>query len=209
MPQLQAPTIDKRDYLLITFIGIAFGLFALPILKNIEIPGVEINIATAAFLIIFFAIFANIAIFIASLIAKKIPVILQIAKFGAVGAFNTFLDFGVANLLMAVTSIFSGFWFIIFNIISFIAANASSFFWNKYWTFSSKEKKAEGKFLTFFGVTLVGLGMKLAIAYGVVNYVAHPAFFTEGRWANIGLVLGMLIALVSNFLGYKFIVFKK
>jgi len=209
MPQLQASTLDKRDYFLITFIGGAFGLFALPILKNIEVSGVEINMITAITLVVFFAIFANVALFVAGLIAKKIPIILQIAKFGAVGAFNTFLDFGVANLLMAVTLIFSGFWFVVFNIISFIAANLSSFFWNKYWTFSSKEKKVEGGFIIFFGVTLVGLGMKLAIAYGVVNYLAHPAFFTEGRWANIGLALGMTIALVWNFLGYKFIVFKK
>lgn len=209
MPQIQVSTLEKRDYFLVTFIGIAFGIFALPILKNIEISGVEINMATALILVVFFAIFANIALFIAGLIAKKIPLVLQIAKFGAVGAFNTFLDFGIANLLMAVTSIFSGFWFVIFNVISFIAANSSSFFWNKHWTFSSKEKKAEGGFIIFFGITLVGLGMKIAIAYGVVNYLAHPAFFTEGRWANVGLALGMIVALVWNFLGYKFIVFKK
>jgi hypothetical protein len=32
---------------------------------------------------------------------------------------------------------------------------------------------------------------------------------TPARWANIGLAMGTLLALVWNFIGYKFIVFKK
>jgi putative flippase GtrA len=209
MEQTQSLSLTKRDYFFITFIGIAFALFALPILKNIAIAGIKINFATAIFLILFFVVFANLALFIASLIAKKIPVILQIAKFAAVGAFNTFLDWGIVNLLMAITQIFAGTWYAVFNVISFLAANSGSYFWNKYWTFSSGNKSAEGGFLQFFGVTLVGLLLKVSIAYGIVNFIALPAGMTAGRWANVGLALGTMIALVWNFLGYKFVVFKK
>jgi putative flippase GtrA len=209
MEQTQSPILIKKDYFLITFIGISFALFALPILKNLAISGITVNATTAIVLIIFFSVFANLALFIAALIAKKIPVVLQIAKFAAVGAFNTFLDWGIVNLLMAVTQIFAGFWYAIFNVISFLAANSGSYFWNKYWTFSSGKQNAEGGFLQFFGVTFIGLILKVSIAYGIVNWIALPAGMTAGRWANVGLALGTIVALVWNFLGYKFIVFKK
>lgn len=207
--QTQTVALVKRDYFFITFIGVAFALFALPILKNLAIAGIEVNVVTAIVLVIFFGIFANIALLVAALIAKKIPVVLQIAKFAAVGAFNTFLDWGIVNLLMAATQIFLGPWYAVFNCISFLAANSGSYFWNKYWTFKSGEQNAEGGFLQFFGVTLVGLAMKVASSYAIVNYVAHPASMAASQWANVGLAVGTLLALVWNFLGYKFIVFKK
>jgi len=209
MAMAQETALVKKDYFLITFIGIAFALFAVPILKNLNIGALKISVVTVIGLIVFFGVFANIALWIASLIAKKIPVVLQIAKFAAVGAFNTFLDWGIVNLLMALTGIFAGVWYSVFNGISFLAANSGSYFWNKYWTFSSGGKKSEGSFVQFFGVTLVGLAIKVGVATIVVNYISHPASMTPARWANIGLALGTLLALVWNFIGYKFFVFKE
>lgn len=214
MTPAQETALIKKDYFLITFIGVAFALFAIPILKNLNIGSFKISVMTVVELIVFFGVFANIALWIASLIAKKIPVFLQIAKFAAVGAFNTFLDWGIVNLLMALTQIFLGPWYIVFNCISFIAANSGSYFWNKYWTFSSNGQKSEGSFIQFFSVTLVGLLIKVSVAYGIVsffnrNYLGHPSATELGRVANIGLVCGTLLALVWNFIGYKFFVFKE
>lgn len=202
----ETPALNKRDFLLISLIGVSFALFSIPILRNLNLSFIKINVGTVFLLVIFFLIFANIAIWIASLIGKKIPVIFQIAKFAAVGAFNTFLDWGIVNLLMALTGIFAGIWYSVFNGISFLVANSGSYFWNKYWTFSSKNK---GSFPQFFSVTLLGLGVKVGMASLVVNYISHPANFTPERWANVGLAAGTIFALVWNFIGYKFIVFKK
>lgn len=210
MQNIKTTTLVQRDYFFITFIGVAFAIFSIPILKNLAIGKIPITITTAVTLVIFFTIFANIALYISGLIAKKIPVVLQIAKFAAVGAFNTFLDWGIVNLLMSATQVFSGPLFALFNGISFLAANSGSYFWNKYWTFASNgKKKAEGSFFQFFGITLIGLFVKVAISYGLVNYVSHPATMTPSRWANVGLALGTLLALVWNFIGYKLWVFKK
>jgi putative flippase GtrA len=209
MEQNQNAVLTKKDYFLITFIGIAFALFTIPILKNLDFAQIKISAFFVLGLIIFFAVFANIAIFIASLIAKKIPVVLQVAKFAAVGAFNTFLDWGIVNLLMAATSIFAGFWYGIFNGISFMVANSGSYFWSKYWTFSDGNKNASGGYLQFFGITFIGLLVKIAIAYFVVTYVSHSSAFSPERWANVGIASGTILAMVWNFIGYKFFVFKK
>ena len=203
-------SLTKKDITLVSLIGVSFALFATPILTNLNLPFFKVSFMSVLFLIVFFLIFANIAIWIAALIGKKIPVIFQIAKFAAVGAFNTFLDWGIVNLLMAVTGLFFGIWYSLFNVISFLAANSGSYFWNKYWTFSSKDSSsAEGGFFQFFGVTLVGLIIKVGIATIIVNFINHPASMTPARWANVGLALGTLLALVWNFVGYKFFVFKK
>lgn len=209
--QVQTTTqklLTSKDYFLISFIGISFALFSIPILKNLNISAITINVQTSIALILFFLVLSNIGLWIAGKLAKWKLVILQIAKFGAVGAFNTFLDWGIVNLLMAMTGIFGGIWYSMFNVISFLAANSGSYFWNKYWTFSNGDnKKATGTFLNFFGVTLVGLGLKVGIATFLVSTV--PAGFTEGQWANVGLAAGTILALVWNFVGYKFFVFKK
>ncbi|HEX8974419.1 MAG TPA: GtrA family protein [Patescibacteria group bacterium] len=212
MAQVKTATLEKRDYFFITFIGIAFALFALPILKNLAIKSIPINATTAIGLVIFFGLFANIALFISGLIAKKIPVFLQVAKFAAVGAFNTFLNWGVVNILMVVTGIYKGFWYSAFIGVAFLAANSGSYFWNKYWTFTDNtesKKSKEGNFLQFFGVTLIGFFATLIIATVITNFVSHPASFTDARWANIGTAIGTLFGLVCNFIGYKFFVFKK
>jgi len=205
----QSLSLTKKDVLLISLIGVSFALFATPILSNLNLPFFKVSFSSILFLIFFFLIFANIALWIASLIGKKIAIVFQIAKFAAVGAFNTFLDWGIVNLLMALTGIFGGLWYSLFNVISFLTANSGSYFWNKYWTFSTKDSGSKGGFFQFFGVTIVGLGIKVGIASVIVNVINHPASMTPARWANIGLALGTLLALVWNFLGYKFIVFKK
>ncbi len=202
--------LTRKDILAVSFIGICFVIFSIPILKNLNLPFIRIDISNILLYILCFLIFANIAIWIAAQIGKKISVIFQIAKFAAVGAFNTFLNWGVVNLLMAITQIFTGPMFILFNGIAFLAANTASYFWNKYWTFSSgSNDKATGNFLQFFAVTLIGLGVLELVSYVIVAYVTHPSVFTPARWANVGVALGTLLALVWNFIGYKFIVFKK
>lgn len=202
--------LTRRDYFLISFIGISFALFSIPILGNLNLPFIKLNVITYLSLMIFFAVFANLALLIASFISRFLPVVLQLAKFAAVGAFNTFLDWGIVNLLMAATGIFAGIGYAIFNGISFLAANSGSYFWNKYWTFTSNNQKTtNGNFFQFFAVTLIGLAVKVGVSSFLVNFIAHPASISGARWANIGLAAGTLFALVWNFLGYKFIVFKK
>ena len=76
MTEEQKITLVKKDYLLITFIGVAFALFALPILKNLAIASISVNFTTAIALVLFFGIMANIALLLASLIAIAIIILI-------------------------------------------------------------------------------------------------------------------------------------
>jgi len=201
--------LTKKDYLLSAFIGFSFSIFLIPILGNIL--KIKFDPTNPAYLVVILALIAlfTVGLFIADLIARKIAVVMQIAKFGQVGLFNTFLDWGVVNLLMSATAIFAGFWFAIFNVISFVIANIASFFWNKNWIFASKEKDVAKGFVQFFVVSLVGMGVKVGIASLVVTVIGTQFGISKELWANVGLAFATAFSMIWNFLGYKFIVFKK
>ncbi len=199
--------LTKKDYLLVGFIGLFFAIFSLPILNNIKLGFFEINFQNSLFLIIFFVILAVVALYFASLISKKIPVVLQVAKFSAVGAFNTFLDWGVLNMLIALSGIAGGVSFAIFKAISFLVSNGGSYFWNKYWTFKSDNQANTKEVLKFFVVSVGGLVINVFIASLVVSYIKPLFGFSQERWANVGALVATLASLVWNFIGYKFIVF--
>jgi len=55
----------------------------------------------------------------------------------------------------------------------------------------------------------VGLGINVGIASWIVNIIG-PLFGSPLKiWANIGAIAASIVTSVWNFLGYKFIVFKK
>ncbi|MCX6765665.1 MAG: GtrA family protein [Candidatus Moranbacteria bacterium] len=202
-------TLTKRDYFLVSFIGLSFALFSIPILKNINLPFLKLNLITVLFLVIFFVIFANLALWIASIIGRRIPIAFQFAKFGAVGAFNTFLDWGVLNILIALTGTAAGIGYTVFKGISFIVANISSYLWNKHWTFGSQETANAQEMGKFFGVSVIGLIINISLASIVVNVIGPQAGMSPERWANVGALLATVVSLIWNFVGYKLWVFRK
>lgn len=137
----------------------------------------------------------------------------QFSKFVVVGFLNTALDFGILNLLMWWTAIYSGRWIILLNIISFSVAVINSYFWNKFWTFRAKEADEAGEvaqeFSQFAAVTLVGLAINTGVIFVVTTHI--PPFFNLSSeiWANFAKAAATGFSLIWNFIGYKFIVFKK
>lgn len=200
--------MTKKDYFLVSIIGFLFGLLLLPVLKNIDFTLFELNFSNAALLIIGFAIFAVFALWIASLIGGKIPVVFQFAKFGAIGAMNTLVDLGILNILIFFSGIALGYWYSIFKGISFIVGTTNSYFWNKYWTFGAGGQTSIKEFGQFLAVSVIGFGINVGIASLVVNVMGPIGNISLERWANIGALSATIISLIWNFLGYKFIVFK-
>ena len=129
----------------------------------------------------------------------------QIAKFILIGGFNTLIDLGVLNILIFATGITSGLGFSLFKGTSFLVAVSNSYFWNKRWTFRSKKDV----FLQFFTVSAVGFVLNVGTASFVVNVITPQFELSEQLWANIGAITGTLVVMTWNFLGYKFVVFKK
>ena len=97
--------------------------------------------------------------------------------------------------------------YVIFKSISFIAAVSNSYVWNKYWTFESKSSETK-EIVQFFAVSVIGFLINVGIASSIANFVSVVGV-SDKLMANFGALSGTIAGLMWNFLGYKFIVFKK
>ena len=143
-------------------------------------------------------------------ILERFPALKQFVKFVVVGVINTGIDFLILNIEMFFTGITSGSGMIVQNSISFGAATINSYYLNKRWTFEDRETQKEGvKFSQFIIVSLVGISINGGIVYAITTFI-NPLFgISPQLWANLAKVAATGISLIWNFIGYKFIVFKK
>lgn len=198
--------MNKKDLKLVATIGALVGILIQPMIQNLVVePTVFLRIG--AFL--GFLILAPLALGVAYLLSKIIPVLYQFAKFSAVGTLNSFIDFGVLNFLIFLTNIAFGWWYTIFKAISFVCATTNSYFWNRYWTFEAGGKPKVSEAAKFYSIAVVGGFVNVSVASLVVNGIARPEFISVNLWANIGALCGIFSAFLWNFIGYKFLVFKK
>lgn len=211
--------ITKRDYEFAIVAGLLIGFLLLPVLKTAS-PALFAKFA--AIIIPFFLLATPLGLRIAFFLGKKIAIIYQIAKFGLIGVLNTLVDLGVLAL---VTILFSAYlqieskdalvagitFYSLYKATSFIVANISSYFWNKYWTFDQgKKKQTKSEFLQFFAVSVVGFLLNVFVATFVFKVVLGSLIgLTSGQLGLIGAAFGSIAGLAWNFIGYKLWVFKK
>lgn len=207
-------SITKKDVLVAAIIGEAVAWLVILTVEGLRFNVQAVNLKVA--LPVLFPVLSVVGFYIAALIAKKIPVVLQLAKFSLVGALNTFVDLGVLNLLIIISNVAVGFTFLAFKGASFIVAVINSYFWNKFWTFKSQEaataepnKKTGVEFIQFLVVSVIGLFINVGIAGLVVNIVGPLGGLDIRVWANVGAITATAAALIWNFLGYKYLVFKR
>ena len=159
---------------------------------------------------VLFPILSLIGIWISYLIGKKILVIFQIAKYLLSGVLATIIDLSILNILIVVSGIATGTYYAIFKGISFIVATFVKFLISKFWTFEKFEaRKSLQETIQFFIVTLIGLAINVGTASLVVNAIGPQYGLSEKIWGNIGGIIAAFVSFAWNFLGYKFIVFKK
>jgi putative flippase GtrA len=209
---------SKKDYIFSILAGIFIGFLALPILKAAKPDLFEkyaMMVVPAFFFIVPFGLL------IAHYLGRKISVIWQLAKFVVIGVLNTLFDLGVLSVLIFIfrayfkiesTDIFLlGITFYsVYKGTSFIAANINSYYWNKYWTFEqTAQKKTALEFIQFFVVSIIGFAINVLVASYVFKNVSPLAGFNPDQWGLIGAMAGSVMGLAWNFIGYKFIVFKK
>lgn len=190
------------------FAGLLIGLLALPVLLNLNFAGIlgDSWLALLGFAL-GLAILTAAGMLVALSLSKSLPILLQLAKFIVVGVLNTLVDLGVLNLLIFVAGITLGPLYVVFKSISFVAAVSNSYVWNKYWTFESGNKDTK-EIAQFFAVSIVGFFINVGIASAIANFVSI-AGFSDQLMANVGALSGTILGLIWNFLGYKFVVFKK
>ncbi len=120
----------------------------------------------------------------------------ELTKFGIVGAFNTGLDFGVANLLHVGLHTNQ----YLAKTISVTIAATSSYFMNRYWTFRHRARTGLGREYTLFFV-LNGVGLVIALA--CIWLVMGPLDRHGALWFNVAQVLGLMLGMLFRFTTYK------
>ncbi|NTW27465.1 MAG: GtrA family protein [Candidatus Moranbacteria bacterium] len=211
--------ITKRDYEFAIAAGLLIGLLLLPVLKTAK-PELFAKFAIA--IVPFFLLATPLGLRIAFLFGKKIAIIYQIAKFGLIGVLNTLVDLGVLALITLLFSFYFQIeaksvligtitFYSIYKAASFIIANISSYFWNKYWTFDQGAKKqTKSEFMQFFAVSIVGFLINVFVASFVFKTILGSATtLTDGQLGLLGAAAGSIAGLAWNFIGYKLWVFKK
>jgi len=163
-------------------------------------------------------IICAVCLFIAYLIAKKIAVIYQVAKFVLVGGLNTLVDWGILAL---ASFVFFKFWgitadtpliafinyYTLYKGTSFILATGNSYAWNKLWTFKRQTDEETAKeFVQFLIISIIGFLINVGIASGVFKLISLP-FLLSKQWELLAAAVATVFSMIWNFLGYKFIVF--
>ena len=206
--------MTKKDLRLILIVGSAVGLLIQPIIANV-LPQLHLGIMGRILILIFFAVFAPFALWLASLVSRWWKGLYQFAQFAAVGTLNSFIDVGIFNLETFIigTAAVSTAMFAAFKAVSFLCATTNSFFWNRYWTFSdSAAGEGSGKqakeTVSFYVVALIGWGVNVGVA--TIIKILEPSGITARIWVNIvAPVCGIAASFLWDFFGYKYFVFKK
>jgi len=172
-------------------------------------------------LFLIFGVLAPLGLWVTVLLSRWAEIFFQIGKYGIVGTANFIVDLAIFHAviyfsgsieprdLFTLVFITVTTW-TIFKGISFICANINSFIWNKFWTFHDRNlEKTGSEYLQFLTVSLIGL---------IINSVAFTVVFAfrpgssahlDAVWGTYGAAAGAVAGMVWNFIGYKFIVFKK
>ncbi len=125
----------------------------------------------------------------------------EIAKFGAVGAVGTLVNFAVFNLVRHVTDLHV----VRASVIATVVAIVFNYVGFRYFTYRDRDKSGRTKELTLF---LLFSSVGLVIENGVL-YAATYWFGWDGRLAaNFFKFLGMGIATLFRFWSYRTWVFK-
>lgn len=91
--------------------------------------------------------------------------IYKFLKFGVVGFYGVFVDFGVTALSKEIFKIQK----YISNGIGFTVAATSNYLFNRWWTFQSQNPEVMMEYLKFIGISLVGLAINTAILWLLVT----------------------------------------
>ena len=201
--------IIKKDYLIGALIGFFTGILALKIFSFLSLDFKF----QKEFLLLGIPVLWVAGVWLGGFLGKWLPFFNQFGKFAVVGFLGAAIDFSILNWVSHFTGITAGFTLGWINIPGFLVAVINNYFWNKLWVFSVKGGPASGGkisvwgiFPKFLAVTIIGL----AINSGTIIALTSISFGFDGQiWLNISKVVANAIALIWNFIGYKFFAFKK
>ncbi len=198
----------SKDYLIVSYVGVLFGLLLLPIFKNTQPDFWSFTFVNSAGLVLGFLVFANLALTVGGWLGSRWPALWQFVKYAAAGSTNALLDIGILNLFSAIFHVYSGGLLVVFNIIALLAALVNSFLLNKFWAFKNANAFHWKEFGMFLGVNLATVIINSSMVYFLTTIIGAPDTISPPVWENIAKLIATPITIIINFFGYKFIVFK-
>ena len=172
--------------------------------------GVVLTPSEAVILWLAFPLLAVFCLWLCFLIGRKILAIYQLGKHLLVGAFATVVDLKVFEILIGFFSLFLFINPLIAKSASFIFSTALKYLGTNYWVFEKSEKENKKKEVAqFVTITLVGLIIDVSIFYYATKWLGPQFGLSTTIWIKTSVILAAIAAAAWNFLGYKFLVFKK
>jgi putative flippase GtrA len=114
----------------------------------------------------------------------------QLVKFGVVGGSGYVVNLTVFALLVKVADLHH----IAAAVLAFGVAVSNNFYWNRHWTFRAGEGHAGFQAIRFFTVSLLALGINLAVLQLLI----------QAGMAEIGAqAISVAVAMPFNFIGNK------
>lgn len=144
------------------------------------------------------------------LLLGRIRVVREILRFGVIGVSNFAVDSGALQTLVMLTGYTdpTSLPFLLINAIAVAIAVGNSYTWNRWWTFGDGGVAQQPTFMKFIGVSLGAIVINTATVS-----LSIQAFYPSGSYPPYALigakVIATLVSMTWNFLGYKFLVFKK
>lgn len=207
------PLFKKTDLILSLAIGIFSSLMMIFVGRNLSAENsfFETAVSYSGYIIAIFPLFC-VAWIVATRFASNFigQTVYQFGKFILTGGFNFLLDAAVLNFFIFATEIADGLPQTGFKSASFVFGVISSYLLNRYWTFSANLKKRVSKeIFQFLAVSGVGFAVNVGADYFFVNMMGSFWGMKPALWAQFSAVLASAIAMIWNFAGYKFFVFKE
>lgn len=204
--------MKKIDVISPIVLGLIISAFIISLLRvtdtNIAMGGITPTLLWLLIIVLIPSLLV-LWVYITFHLGKKRHIFFQFGKFIPIGVSNTAIDFGVLNLLILTSGVEKGLLFSAFKGVSFICAVTNSYLWNKFWTFDGGGTDNIGKqFLKFIIVAGVGFVINVAVASFIVNFIEPIGGISPILWANIAAFTSIVIVIIWNFLGYKYLVFK-
>jgi len=154
---------------------------------------------------------------IINLYLYKYKLIYQFIKFGIVGSTGILIDSGIVILTKSYFNLDLR----ICAALGFIVASTTNFFGNLLWAFKDRKNKPNlqhnnnsrkkkilyhfNQYFRFLIISIIGLSIKISTIQLLITFLL-PYYNLDYKMVNL---IGIFIASIANFFGYKFIVFNK
>ena len=201
--------IIKKDYWIGAVAGFLTGALGLVILRILNITFPYQNFVALILLPILWAMGVWLGDFLG---ARVKPFFSQFGRYAAAGFLSTAIDFSILNFTSYLTGITAGVIVGWVNAPGFLIAVVNGYLWNKLWVFKDYDgKNLFRDFPKFFAVGIGGLIINSVLIIALTTYAPASIILAVGgsKWLNVAKFIANIAVLIWNFLGFKFIVFKK